>query len=76
MIRKYDVKYTALRWIFIIFLAVLFGFTAKRILGFGNMGLVIGSGIGATFVHFYLYYKDKNIKKPKKDKDEKPKETV
>ncbi|KAF0210164.1 MAG: hypothetical protein FD178_3696 [Ignavibacteria bacterium] len=61
MIRKYDVKYTSIRWIFIIFLALLFGFTAKQILGFGNLGLVIGSGIGATLVHFYLYYKYRGL---------------
>lgn len=63
MIPKYDVKYSFIRWIIIILVAAIFGFTAKRILGLGTFGLIIGSGIGATLVHFYFHAKDKSGKK-------------
>ena len=59
MVKKFDVKYNFIRWFLIIFFAVIFGVTAKRYFKLGTGGLIIGSGIGASIVHFYLYFKDK-----------------
>ena len=60
MKNRFDVNYNTYRWIAIITVAVTSGFAAKRLFGFGTLGLIIGSGIGATLVHFYLYNKYSN----------------
>lgn len=59
MIPKYDVKYNFVRAVLLILVAIIFGFTAKILLGFGTTGLIIGSGIGAGIIHFHFYFKDK-----------------
>jgi len=54
-----DVKFTLNRWIVFLSLSVLIGHSAYRFLDVSFVLSLVITGIVATIIHFYFYFKDK-----------------